>query len=100
MIKTMKLITILLFTILVAFIVTQGSLGQCYSLPSPDDGEERIFAQSACSGVSNDPPNPTIFAIHEQRTITRIGTYHWNDASGESPGTIGLKDQFGKTYGP
>jgi hypothetical protein len=100
MIRPRKLFTILIFSILAAFIVTQAGLGECYGLPSPDEGEERIFAQSACAGVSNDPPNPTVFTIDEQRTITKIGTYHWNDASGESPGTIGLRDEQGKTYGP
>ena len=88
------------FSILVAFIIVQGGLGQCYSLPTPDENEERIFAQSACSGVSNDPPNPTIFTISEPRIITKIGTYHWNQASGETPGTISLKDKNGKVYGP
>jgi hypothetical protein len=100
MIKPRNMISILLFFILAAFIATQGGLCQCYSLPSPDEGEERIFAQSACSGVSNDPPNPTTFTIDGEKTITKIGTYHWNDATGESPGTIGLKDQQGNIYGP
>lgn len=100
MISPRKMFAILLFSILAIIIMTQAGLGQCYGLPSPDEGEERIFAQSACAGVSNDPPNPTVFTIDVQRTITKIGTYHWNDASGESPGTIGLKDQFGMTYGP
>ncbi len=87
------------FSILATFVIVQGSLGQCYSLPSPDENEERIFAQSACAGVSNDPPNPTIFTISEPQTITKIGTYHWNQASGDTPGTIGLKDENGKVYG-
>jgi hypothetical protein len=78
----------------------QGGLSQCYGPPSPEENEERVFAQSACAGVSNDPPNPTIFTIDEQRTITKIGTYHWNQASGDTPGTIGLKDENGKVYGP
>jgi hypothetical protein len=89
-----------IFFIIAAFFLIQGGLGQCYALPSPDDNEERIFAQSACAGVSNDPPNPTIFTIAEPRTITKIGTYHWNQASGETPGTVGLKDENGKVYGP
>jgi hypothetical protein len=88
------------FFILAAFIIVQGCLGQCYSLPSPDENEERIFAQSACAGVSNDPPNPTTFTISESRTITKIGTYHWNQASGDAPGTIGLKDGSGIVFGP
>jgi hypothetical protein len=98
MIRPRKLFTILLFSILAAFIMTLPGLGQCYGLPSPGDGEERIFAQSACAGVSNGPPNPTVFTIDVQRTITKMGTYHYG--SGESPGTIGLRDEQGKTYGP
>lgn len=90
----------LLFIVLTAVVVAQGALGQCYSLPAPDEGEERVFAQSACAGVSNNPPNPTVFTIDGPRTITKIGTYHWNDATGETPGTIGLKDERGNTYGP
>jgi hypothetical protein len=98
MIKTRKMFTILLFTILAASIMSQTGLCECYGLPSPGDGEERIFAQSACAGVSNGPPNPTVFTIDEPRTITKMGTYHYG--SGESPGTIGLKDRSGKIYGP
>jgi len=100
MIRPSKLFMISIFFILASFIVTLPGLGQCYGLPSPGEGEERIFAQSACAGVSNDPPNPTVFTIDEPRTITKIGTYHWNDASGESPGTIELRDEQGNTYGP
>jgi hypothetical protein len=32
--------------------------------------------------------------------VTLITTYHWNDAQGAAPGTIGLKDANGKLYGP
>jgi hypothetical protein len=100
MIRPCKLFTISIFFILAAFIMTLPGLGQCYGLPSPGEGEERIFAQSACAGVSNDPPNPTVFTIDTPRTITKMGTYHWNDAAGESPGDIWLRDEQGNTYGP
>ncbi len=52
--KLIMLVTILVLTLL----GVQNCLGQCYTLPSPDSNEERLFAQSACGGVSNDPPNP------------------------------------------
>jgi len=100
MVDYRSLQVVLALSILAAFIMIQGGLGQCYGPPSPDENEERVFAQSACAGVSNDPPNPTIFTIDEPRTITKIGTYHWNQASGDNPGTIGLSDENGKTYGP
>jgi hypothetical protein len=72
-----------------------------YTLPSPDNNEVRIFAQDVCGGVDNNPPNPTVFTIEQLRTITKIGTYHWNDGKGtQTPGTIGLQDQNSKVYGP
>lgn len=75
--------------------------GQCYILPSPDSNEVRIFAQDVCGSVDNNPPNPTVFTINQSRTITKIGTYHWNNGLGtQAPGTIGLQDQSGKIYGP
>lgn len=100
MIKPIKMLTFLLFALLTVFIMAQACYGQCYALPSPDEGEERIFAQDACSAVSNDPPNPTVFTIDETRTVTKIGTYHWNYASGDEPGTIGLRGENGDIYGP
>jgi hypothetical protein len=87
--STNKRIFVILFILIaVAFALAQGSLGQCFSLPSPDDNEERIFAQDVCGGVINNPTNPTAFTLNDQRTITKIGTYHWNGASGDTPGTI------------
>lgn len=80
---------------------TQNCLGSCYGLPSPDGNEERLFAQDVCGGVDNNPPNPTIFTIDSLRTITKIGTYHWNSGQGTLiPGTIGLQDLNGIIYGP
>jgi hypothetical protein len=86
--------------LLIAFAGIQIGAGQCYALPSPDSGEVRVFAQSVCGGVDNDPPNPTLFTIDEPSTITTIGTYHWNHGAGATPGTIGLKSQDGTLYGP
>jgi len=100
MIDRRSLLIVISLSILAGFILMHGGLAQCYSLPSPEENEERVFSQSVCGGVSNDPPNPTIFTIDEPRTITKIGTYHWNQASGDTPGTIGLKDSNGKVYGP
>jgi hypothetical protein len=95
-----RIFVISIFLILAAFASIHASLGQCYSLPSPDENEERIFAQDVCGGVINNPTNPTVFTLSEPRTITKIGTYHWNQASGDTPGTIGLQDENGRIYGP
>jgi hypothetical protein len=100
MIDCKRLLVISAFIVLAASFLIQGCFGQCYALPSPDENEERVFAQSACAGVSNNPPNPTTFTLAKERAITKIGTYHWNEASGETPGTIWLKDENGLVYGP
>jgi hypothetical protein len=79
----------------------QNCLGACYALPSPEKNEVRIFAQDVCGGVDNNPQNPTTFTIDQPQTVTKVGTYHWNHGQGtQSPGTIGLQDSSGKTYGP
>ncbi|MFB3764719.1 MAG: hypothetical protein ACE14P_05660 [Methanotrichaceae archaeon] len=90
----------LCIALLIAFIGIQSGSGQCYTLPSPDSGEVRIFAQSVCGGVDNDPPNPTVFTLDAPYVITKIGTYHWNNGAGATPGTIGLKGKDGTIYGP
>lgn len=40
----------------------------------------------------------SLLTSHEQ--ITKQGSYHYNDGKGKIPGTLGLKDQNGRTYGP
>lgn len=92
----------MLLTILVlALLGIQNCFGQCYGLPSPDSNEVRVFAQDVCGGVDNNPPNPTVFTIDQPRTITKIGTYHWNNGKGtQTPGTIGLMGPNWKIYGP
>jgi hypothetical protein len=52
------------------------------------------------AGVGNGPTAPTTFTINSPHLVTYIRNYHWNNAAGASPGTIGLTDQNGKIYGP
>ncbi len=44
------------------------------------------------AGVSNGPSKPTVFTIEEGESwrVYSVMTYHWNDASGATPGTITL----------
>lgn len=91
---------VLLAILVTAFAGVQGSAGQCYAAPGPDSNEEYLFAQSECGSVEDGPLNPTVFSTDETRTVTKIGAYHWNNGNGATPGTIGLKDQNGKTWGP
>ena len=96
----MQKMKVLLAILVLTLLGIQNCFGQCYALPSPDSNEVRIFAQDVCGGVDNNPPNPTVFTIDQPRTITKIGTYHWNDGKGtQTLGTIGLQDQNGKIYG-
>jgi hypothetical protein len=52
------------------------------------------------AGVSNGPTKPSTFTLDEPRVLTLLQTYHWNNAGGAAPGTIGLRDAEGRTYGP
>ncbi len=59
-----------------------------------------LFNNGNISGVYNNPTKPTTFNINQPHVITLIQNYHWNNAKGSAPGTIGLRDQNGRTYGP
>jgi hypothetical protein len=97
----MKKLNMLVAILALIFLGSQNCLGQCYTLPSPDSNEVRLFAQDVCGAVDNNPQNPTTFTIDQPQTFTKIGTYHWNHGKGtETPGTIGLQDSNGKIYGP
>ena len=52
------------------------------------------------AGVYNGPNAPTTFTINSPHLVTEIHDYHWNNAQGKTPGTIGLQDQNGTMYGP
>lgn len=50
--------------------------------------------------VYNGATAPATFSFDRPHLITQISDYHWNDAQGVTPGTIGFKDSSGKQYGP
>ncbi|MGI6436234.1 MAG: hypothetical protein ACOX0F_12950 [Syntrophomonadaceae bacterium] len=60
----------------------------------------RVADTTNIMAVNNGPTVPTTFKINSPHLVTEIHNYHWNNARGASPGTIGLKDQNGKIYGP
>jgi hypothetical protein len=49
--------------------------------------------------VSNGPTAPSVLTLPAAR-VTAIRTYHWNNAQGETPGTITLRGEDGAVYGP
>lgn len=62
--------------------------------------EAPIFDNQNILAVQNGGTSPT-FEVAATSVITKIQTYHWNDAVGNgSTGTISLKAADGKVYGP
>jgi len=62
--------------------------------------EVQILKVDSLGAVSNYPSSPTTFSLDRPATVTKIQTYHWNYGSGQTPGTIWLKDDSGNQYGP
>jgi hypothetical protein len=58
-----------------------------------------IFNNGNIGGVSSGPTSPTTFTLDRAYMITLIQNYHYF-SGGAAPGTISLKDQSGRTYGP
>jgi hypothetical protein len=61
--------------------------------------DEQIFYNGNVAGVSNNPENPTVFTIGNERLITSIMNYHYFNG-GALPGTISLRHSDGTVYGP
>jgi hypothetical protein len=62
---------------------------------------EELFVFGNDQAVENGATNPTIFTNTEPWFISRLYTYHWNDAQGTtSLGTIALQSDNGTMYGP
>jgi hypothetical protein len=59
-----------------------------------------VFETFNAGGVGNSPTVPATFTVKGPYVITQIMTYHWNNGKGMAPGTLALKDQSGKVYGP
>lgn len=59
-----------------------------------------IYDNGNIGGVMNAPTRPTTFSLGQPHVITKITNYHWNSGRGAALGTIALRDQGGRTYGP
>jgi len=60
----------------------------------------RVADTTNIAAVHNGPTVPTTFSINSPYLVTEIHDYHWNNAQGATPGTIGLQDQNGKCTAP
>ena len=67
---------------------------------TPLDEPTAVSDTMNIAGVFNGATVPNTFTINAPHLVTEIHTYHWNNAQGKTPGTIGLQDQNGKMYGP
>jgi hypothetical protein len=59
-----------------------------------------LFKISSILGTSNGPTAASIVDLAQASHVTALSTYHWNDAQGATPGTIGLRGPDGTVYGP
>lgn len=72
--------------------------------PEESAGDEAadgvVFDNQNVLAVQNGGTSPT-FEVASETVVTKIETYHWNDASGNaSTGEISLRGDDGKVYGP
>jgi hypothetical protein len=66
----------------------------------PGEGEDEVlFEIGSLLAVNNQPSAPSVAELPDAR-VTKIVTYHWNDATGATPGTVGLVAADGTEYGP
>jgi hypothetical protein len=81
--------------------ISEGDRGDTDGVDTPVDeiqGEEELILDiNTLGAVDNDPTNPTTFSLDRSFKITKIQTYHWNYGQGQTPGTIALQGQDGKT---
>ncbi len=62
-------------------------------------GEQRLFYNGNVGGVANGGTSPS-FVLRQPCKITYIMTYHHNHGRGCPAGTIALRSNSGKVYGP
>jgi hypothetical protein len=61
---------------------------------------EKVFDNGNSYAVRNRPKHATVFKLNRATRITKITTYHWNNARGAQAGTISLQSGSGQTLGP
>ncbi len=85
-------------------LIRSGAVGVSADIGNVSPAETKkgavIFNNGNVGGVYNNPSKPTVLTINQSHVITLIQNYHWNNARGAAPGTIALRDQSGRIYGP
>lgn len=89
--------TLIILTVTYAIVLCGTAvIAQSYAKQVWGQSEELIFSVEPQGSISNNPPNPTGFSLDRTKTITHIKTYH---SQGQTPGSIGLRDQNGNIIG-
>lgn len=69
--------------------------------PSSTIKEVEVFNNGNIAAVYNGPTSPTTFTLTKAYVITKMMTYHWNNAVGSKvTGTHSFESSSGKVYGP
>lgn len=62
---------------------------------------EALFSNNNIDAVQNGPTQQTVVSLNRPVMISKITTYHWNNARGTAAiGTIALRSATGQLYGP
>lgn len=64
-----------------------------------DFPQTTLFDNGNVYTVYNRPRGPTVFSLERSYVITKITTYHWNNARGANPGSISIRDMDGNSLG-
>ncbi|MDE3097622.1 MAG: PKD domain-containing protein [Chloroflexota bacterium] len=78
--------------------VPQGKPAKAKASYRCTGGQLKLFDSSNGGGVSNGATGPTFTTKGQAYCLSQIVTYHWNDAKGATPGTLGLTGS--STAGP
>ncbi|MBK7933760.1 MAG: tetratricopeptide repeat protein [Acidobacteria bacterium] len=66
---------------------------------TPSGKETQVLNNGNIYGVSNGPTAETTFVVKGPWVLTYIQTYHWNNARGATPGSIGVYNDSGQRFG-
>lgn len=67
---------------------------------TPAGPPRQIFKIGNDAGVMNGPTRPSVFVLAQPTLITELTDYHWNGGRGAPPGTITIRADDGRIYGP
>jgi len=106
------ILAIIVFLVVLPMLSSTGSAGSGTYVPGTSGSspssvtltgkscETLIFDTPSIAAMKNNPTTQRTISLSTSTYISKIGTYHWNNGKGFTPGSISLKDQNSKIYGP